>query len=349
MRRRLPMLLAAFTAALFAVSPVGAGAQERGDSSALTEVAGAVSLESVYELAPAVVDGEKLVSVIITLDEVPVASYEGGVPGFEATSPMARGAEKLDEDSAEVDAYRRFLVDRHRDFERTLEAAVPEAEVTQTYELIVGGVAALVPADQIDRIARLSGVTGVYLDELHQLDTETTPEFIGADGLWADLGGQDEAGEGIIVAAIDSGIWPEHPSVSDPDPAGNPYPAPPSHWAGTTCDFGNTAYNPNDAPFTCNNKLLGAQNFTATYTAVVGLLATEFDSARDSNGHGTHTLTTAAGNGGVEASIFGVPRGTVSGIAPGRTWLPTRAAVPTGATTPTPWLRSSRLLPTALM
>lgn len=314
------MLLVAFAAALFAVSPVGAGAQERGDSSGLTEVAGAVSLESVYELAPAVVDGEKLVSVIIILDEVPVASYEGGVAGFEATSPKTMGVDKLDTDSRDVEAYRGFLQEKHRDFERTLKAAIPEAQVTQTYELIIGGVAALVPADQIDRVARLSGVTGVYLDELHQLDTETTPGFIGADDLWADLGGQDDAGEGIIVAAVDSGIWPEHPSVSDPDPAGEAYPAPPAHWAGTGvglgCNFGDQAFNINDQPFTCNNKLLGAYDFTATYKAVIGLLPTEFDSARDSNGHGTHTLTTAAGNGGVAASIFGVPRGTVSGIAP---------------------------------
>jgi subtilisin family serine protease len=113
--------------------------------------------------------------------------------------------------------------------------------------------------------------------------------------------------------------------VSDPDPLGKPYAAPPvvpgSNGFGSggprdTCDFGNTAFNPDDAPFTCNNKLIGAYNFLDTYKASLGLLPEEFDSARDDNGHGTHTLTTAAGNRGVAASIFGVPRGTVSGMAP---------------------------------
>jgi hypothetical protein len=42
----------------------------------------------------------------------------------------------------------------------------------------------------------------------------------------------------------------------------------------------------------------------------------EYDSARDNEGHGTHTTSTAAGNANVTATIFGVNRGTVSGIAP---------------------------------
>ena len=102
--------------------------------------------------------------------------------------------------------------------------------------------------------------------------------------------------------------------MSDPDPFGKPYDPPAI--APSECDFGNTAANPADAPFTCNNKLIGAYSFIDTYKAFVGLMPTEFDSARDDNGHGTHTATTAAGNGGVAASIFGVPYGSASGIAP---------------------------------
>ena len=39
-------------------------------------------------------------------------------------------------------------------------------------------------------------------------------------------------------------------------------------------------------------------------------------SARDDNGHGTHTASTAPGNADVYAHMYGIPRGTVSGIAP---------------------------------
>ncbi|MEX2124591.1 MAG: S8 family serine peptidase [Woeseia sp.] len=43
---------------------------------------------------------------------------------------------------------------------------------------------------------------------------------------------------------------------------------------------------------------------------------TEFLSARDNDGHGSHTATTAGGNNGVAASIDGEPLGEVSGMAP---------------------------------
>jgi subtilisin family serine protease len=147
-----------------------------------------------------------------------------------------------------------------------------------------------------------------------EINTEESPQFIGAPTIWNQLGGQGSAGEGVIVGVIDTGIWPEHPSFSDPDPSGKPYAAPPG--GPYACDFGNTGWNANDAPFTCNNKLIGAYEFMDTYKLAVGLDPLEFDSARDSDGHGSHTSSTAAGNWGVAASILGTYFGDVSGVAP---------------------------------
>ncbi len=191
--------------------------------------------------------------------------------------------------------------------------AVSGGEVIHRYKNVLNGVSMVVAGDEIESIAAVNGVKTIYLDELQQLDTEASPSFMGAPALWNDLGGQDVAGEGVVVGVLDTGIWPEHPSFADPDGFGA-YPPPPG--GPYTCDFGDTAYNPADAPFTCNNKLIGAYDFLVTYKAVTGLLPNEFDSARDADGHGTHTASTAAGNGSVAASIFGVPRGVVSGIAP---------------------------------
>ncbi|GAA1965072.1 hypothetical protein GCM10009798_26660 [Nocardioides panacihumi] len=118
-------------------------------------------------------------------------------------------------------------------------------------------------------------------------------------------------GEGVLVGVIDTGIWPEHPSFADD----GTLPAAPV-LAGDSCQFGNTLANPNDKDFTCNDKLVGARDMTTTYRAVEGAEPDEFVSARDDEGHGTHTASTAAGDAGVKAFIHGKYVDTTSGIAP---------------------------------
>ena len=68
--------------------------------------------------------------------------------------------------------------------------------------------------------------------------------------------------------------------------------------------------------YECNNKLIGAYRFMATYDAVIGLIDTEFTSARDDDGHGSHTASTVAGNSNVAATVLGNDLGLISGVAP---------------------------------
>ncbi len=255
-----------------------------------------------------------LVSVIVKLDVEPLASYQGGIAGLGATSPEATGARRLDLRASSSRAYLRYLEGKLRAFDAARARVAPRARVVHRLNVILGGLSLLVPRNEVHLLKSIPGVVAVYPDALLQPVTERSPAFIGAVALWEDLGGSATAGEGVVVGVLDSGIWPEHPSFADPDPSGFAYPAPP--FVPGSCDFGNFAYNPNDADFTCNNKLIGAYTFLDTYKAVEGLLPEEFDSARDDSGHGTHTASTAAGNFGVESSIFGVPRGAASGIAP---------------------------------
>lgn len=146
--------------------------------------------------------------------------------------------------------------------------------------------------------------------------------LVGRNGLYDFLGltgrsnawGQGVNGSGVTVGVIDTGIWPEHPSFADD----GSYPA---HAAldsskRSACAFGNTGHNANDVAFSCNNKLVGARVFLDTYKDKSGLTGDEFDSARDDNGHGTHTASTAAGNANVRAQVFGIDKGLTSGIAP---------------------------------
>lgn len=266
-----------------------------------------------FDKAARTADGD--VAVIVKLKADSVASYTGGVPGLAATNPKARGRTTIDLKGKDTIKYQAYLKGNQNAFERRLASAVPDAEVTGHYDLVLNAVSAVVPAQDVAAIAALPGVEAIYPDSLLKLDTDTSPGFIGAPTVWTSLGGQESAGEGVIVGVLDSGVWPEHASYSDPDPSGKPYAAPPAPPIGTrACEFTGGA-NPGPA-FACNNKLIGADRFMATYDAVIGLLPGEFTTARDDNGHGTHTSSTAAGNAGVAADIFDIPRGTISGIAP---------------------------------
>lgn len=189
------------------------------------------------------------------------------------------------------------------------------ADKTYSYTNAANGFAIDLTATQAKALERRKDVALVVKDEKRTTLTDASPTFLGLagrDGVWA----KGWTGEGTVVGVIDSGIWPEHPSFAD-DGSYKP-PATPLENTPTnrSCNFGNTAHNPLDVPFTCNNKLIGAREFLNTYKRLVGIAPNEYDSARDDDGHGTHTASTAAGNAGVRAQIFGVPRGRVSGIAP---------------------------------
>ncbi len=244
------------------------------------------------------------VGVIVKLTDASVASYRGGVNNMKATNPAARGAKTLDLKSKDLTTYRNYLKGKQDAFSARL-AGVKGAKVTGNFDLVLNAVSAVVPSSELATIANMPGVATIYPDSLLKLETDVSPQFIGAPTVWSSLGGQQSAGEGVIVGVLDTGIWPEHASYSDPDPSGKPYAAPPAAPDGSrACEFTGGA-NPGPA-FTCNNKLIGAdRRFMATYDAVIGLLPGEFTTARDDNGHGTHTSSTAAGNGGVAATIFG--------------------------------------------
>lgn len=251
------------------------------------------------------------VPVMIKLDHDSLATYAGGVDGMAATSPSVTG-KALSKRTAAQREYTSYLQSQERDFTAALADAVPQVEVGQSFRVVYGGVSAVVPANSVRDIAAMPGVVAVQADTMHKLLTDSSPQFLGAPAAYNQLGSTGNAGEGVIYANLDTGVWPEHPSFADQGNLSTP-PGP-----ARACDFGDNPLTPANDPFPCQNKLIGGDAFLNTYLSNPARAAAEpFHTSRDSNGHGTHTSSTSAGNQVSDVSVLGRSLAPIHGLAPG--------------------------------
>ncbi|GAA4984448.1 S8 family serine peptidase [Kineococcus glutinatus] len=264
---------------------------------------------------------------VVALAADPLASARRSAPGL-PTLKSAPG--RVDLRSAEAGRYREVL-ERAQDRVAAAVGATPR----QRYTVAFNGFTADLSAAQAERLAVAPGVLSVVEDTAYSLDTTDTPGYLGLTGeggVWAGLGGAERAGEGVVVGVIDSGAWPESPSLAGEPLAAAPTPGQPfrAHRGADgrivqpkadgdtftgTCQTGQ-GWTPED----CSTKIVGARYFDAGFLASVDpaqIPPTEQLSARDGNGHGTHTASTAVGNAGVEATVNGSSYGEAAGMAPG--------------------------------
>jgi hypothetical protein len=250
---------------------------------------------------------------IVELAEPPVVGYLGNIRGLPATKPQ-RGR-KIDPNDPAVVRYKDYLRGRH---DQVLQQSGGGRKV-YSYGYAFNGFAAELTAAQAQQLAQTRGVVAVTKDELMRRTTSSTPAFLGltgSEGFWA----TKAKGEGVVIGIIDSGVWPEHPSFSDrTDTNGNAskdgklgYQQLPG-WHGRCVpgDLFNASH--------CNQKLIGAQFYNAGFGGNAGVLTElpyEFNSPRDTDGHGTHTASTAGGNANVPATGAAAPFGSISGMAP---------------------------------
>lgn len=249
------------------------------------------------------------IAVLIKLDYDAVASYRGTVRGFAATSPSVTGRPLTGASEAES-RYNRHIEEVEGSSVAELRQRVPSATVGRSLRVVYGGVAAVIPANRVADVLAIPGVVAVQEDALLQPLTDSSPDFIGAPTIYNQLGTTANAGQGTILANLDTGIWPEHPSFAD---LGN-LSAPPG--PARECNYGDNPLTPAVDVFACNNKLIGGAHFTDTYDVLEGDDPFE-GTARDGDGHGTHTSSTSAGNIVPSAPVFGVERGPIAGLAPG--------------------------------
>ncbi len=264
---------------------------------------------------------------VVVMAEPPAATYEGGVRGLEATRPSE--GEEFDSDSEEVDKY-----ETHLQIQQEKLAAKADVDIQQSYTLAVNGFSAELTKSQALKLATDKGVLALAPDEARQLDTVHSPEFLGLtgkSGTWKQVGGVKNAGKGVVVGVIDTGITPENPSFSakavnrksNGNKVGVPYRTKDGSIAMLKAD-GETFQGACEEgeSFTadlCNQKIVSARYYSDGFKAQVPRAdwsEFEYDSPRDGDGHGSHTAGTSVGNRDVEMAIDGNTFGKGSGMAP---------------------------------
>ncbi|KAK2967587.1 hypothetical protein RJ640_030458 [Escallonia rubra] len=173
-----------------------------------------------------------------------------------------------------------------------------------TYNNVLHGFCASFYPFELDTLQDLPGYVSHTRDLPVTMHTTHTSQFIGLNtvsGAWP----ASNYGRDVIIGLVDTGIWPESTSFSD-----NGMMEIPARWKGK-CTEGSEF-----SSSSCNKKLIGARFYNK------GLLSNKpnttilMNSARDTDGHGTHTSSTAAGNYVDGASFFGYAPGTARGMAP---------------------------------
>ena len=198
---------------------------------------------------------------------------------------------KIDYSSAAVKSERARLSAIRNDFKRWLQQGAPRAKVTNEFDTAFNGVGVALNGTPLDALRSGPHVKSVELEAVFGLAAHDDPDLglVHANEAWTAVGGEANAGAGVKVAVIDSGIDVTHPCFDDTG-----YPA--------QTQIGD--------PDLTNNKVIAAR---------------VFDNKLNQNGfgaeavesHGTHVAGTVACNAHTPASVNGVDIPyDPSGVAP---------------------------------
>src|SRR5947208_3812332 len=221
-----------------------------------------------------------------------------------STKPL-RGR-KIDFNGQAARSYRAQLAAGRNEFKRWLRANAARAMVTSEYDVSLNAVAVQLNGASLATIAAAPMVQSAEYNVLYHPNLSESYKIINASDAWIAAGGRPNAGAGIKIGDIDTGIDNTHPFF---DPTGFSYPA-----GFPKCDAADSnSHHPDHDCKYVSPKVSVAKVFS-NKAKEQGL------DAQAIQDHGTHTAGIAAGVTGKTAVVNGVSIDDMSGIAPGA-WL----------------------------
>ncbi|MDO4665131.1 MAG: S8 family serine peptidase [Actinomycetaceae bacterium] len=286
--------------------------------------------DSVDKLIQArVTGGEPLKSgnYVVVLKDPSVSTYRGNIHGLRSVRDKW-GKVLLKSQAAKE--YTDHLTKTQNQVAKSVGAKVKTRTTVALNSMVVK-----VSKAQAEKMALDPKVSRMYKEELlHPTAFTPANESLGLQkNFAANLeGGWQNAGKGIVVGIIDSGIAPENPlfkgqKLTTTKREDTPY-----------IEGDNIVFKKSDggtfrglcqqgvqfSKDMCNTKLISAKAYYRTHgeEKIAGPEKNEYLSPRDGSGHGSHTASTAAGNYGVDVSFpedtpnDGVAIGKMAGVAP---------------------------------
>jgi len=246
---------------------------------------------------------------IIQLRDEPLATYAGQAPGLEATSlraaPHNQREGKLDLQSLASRRYAEYLEQRHTAFLRELQQRLPRVQVFRHYHIVLNGLVALVPPEDIPTLIGHPDVRALLPIVEYELAVEpvasppldVSNDLMGIPAVWEMLGGRENAGRGVKIGILDTGVDFSNPMFHDPTllpPPGFPR--------------GDLAL--------ATSKVIVAKVIRSIFDETDPQLDPGHRTAQDLAGHGSHVASCAAGATVNLEGIAGARPVTMSGVAP---------------------------------
>jgi minor extracellular serine protease Vpr len=234
--------------------------------------------------------GRGRVRVVVRLDSPPLAAALG------ASYSGVVAQRRLNVASSSSRAYLAQLARSQAAAATAIRRAIPEAQVSRSFRVLVNGLTVELPATRLPALARLDPVTKIYPSVRYALELNRSPAVMGAAAYWASTGAR---GTGIKIGVVDDGVDPTNPFFA---PIGLQYPP----------GF------PKGARRWTSPKVIVARAFPGPGSGRAGRLAVD----PRASFHGTHVAGIAAGRAGT-ASTGGrdhPPVTGLSGVAP-NAWI----------------------------